>query len=240
MPRTILVGDVHGCSQELRDLLRWVGFRPGDRLVMVGDLVVRGPDPHGVVALCRKLGARCVRGNHEDRLLRWRASLSTAQPLPIGSLTRRTAEQLKASDWDYLDALPLRIFLEEHDLWVVHAGIDPRRSLLEQEPRTLMYVRSIDALGEPRETRAERSWAQHYHGKKHIVFGHNAQDEPELAPRATGLDTSCVYGGRLTAMVLRAGERVPDDPAERLATLVSVPAHRAYVARRAKPLEAGP
>ncbi len=82
MPRTVIVGDVHGCRAELEALLARVAFGTGDRLVMVGDLVVRGPDPAGTLDLLASLGARAVRGNHEDRLLRCRVSHDGA---PLGA-----------------------------------------------------------------------------------------------------------------------------------------------------------
>jgi hypothetical protein len=71
LARTIFIGDIHGCRDELDLLLGAVALGAGDRVVAVGDLVVRGPDPHGTLALLRSVGAQSVRGNHEDRLIRW-------------------------------------------------------------------------------------------------------------------------------------------------------------------------
>jgi len=227
MGRTIIVGDVHGCARELEDLLSYVGLSRRDRLVMVGDLVVRGPEPRKVVTMLRELGAQAVRGNHEDRLLRWRRSTRTPNEIHIGALTRRTAEDLKTRDWEYLEALPLWLDLPEHGVRVVHAGLVPGLSIEDQDPRTLMYVRTLDHDREPCETRGARSWAHHYEGPEHVVFGHNALPFPEIATHATGIDTGAVYGGRLTAMVLREGEHVPP-PDRRREVLVSVPSHRAY------------
>lgn len=227
MGRTIIVGDVHGCVRELEDLLAYVGLSPRDRLVMVGDLVVRGPEPRKVVTLLRSLDAEAVRGNHEDRLLRWRQSTSTSRELHIGALTRRTAEELKTRDWEYLESLPLWIDLPEHAVRVVHAGVVPGLAIEDQEPRTLMYVRTLSHDREPNEARGARSWAHHYEGPEHVVFGHNALPFPEIATHATGIDTGAVYGGRLTAMVLREGEKVPP-PDRRREVLVSVPSRRAY------------
>ena len=79
MGRTIVVGDVHGCSAELEDLLERIGFSSADRLVFVGDLVARGPDSRGVLALMRQLDATSVRGNHEGKLLAWRR-----RAIPLG------------------------------------------------------------------------------------------------------------------------------------------------------------
>jgi hypothetical protein len=203
-----------------------------DRLILVGDVVVRGPDPHGVVSLLRSLDASAVRGNHEDRLLRWRRAKRTDKPLKIGPVTQRTAQALKPKDWDYLESLPMWLDLREHGVRVVHAGLVPSVPMHEQDPRALLYMRSFGPGGRPTEERGIQSWAQGYAGAEHVVFGHNAQDEPEIAEHATGLDTGAVYGGRLTAMVLREGQRPPPALLRR-DVLVSVPARRMYVVRHA-------
>jgi hypothetical protein len=243
MGRTIVIGDIHGCRDELEDLLAYVGWTHDDRVVTVGDIVVRGPEPRGTLALLRKIDARAVRGNHEDRLLRWRrhrlqkrsSSPRFQAPPKIGPLTKRTADALKSKDWEFLEDLPLFIDLPEHVVRVVHAGLIPGLPIEEQDPRAVMNIRTLSRAApgwplEASEERGKRSWAHFYDGPEHVVFGHNAQPDPEIAVYATGIDTGAVYGGRLTAMVLRSGERVPP-PEERSSVLVSVPARRAYVDR---------
>jgi hypothetical protein len=222
MPRTVIVGDVHGCRAELDALLGRVGFAAGDRLVLVGDLVVRGPDPAGVLDLVAEIGARSVRGNHEDRLLRCRAG-----PAHASEAQRATIAALRADHWAFLEALPLWLDLPDHGLRVVHAGVVPGVSIERQAPRSLMYMRCLGPAGEPVEKRGSALWGARYDGPPHVVFGHNAQAEPQLHRAATGLDTGCVYGGRLTALVLPAG--APPPPAvDRREALVSVPAARPY------------
>lgn len=229
MARTVVVGDLHGCRDELEDLLSHVGFDVGDRLVSVGDLVVRGPDPAGTIDLLQSVSARVVRGNHEDRLLRYRQSRpGTVQ---LGSLQRETVRALRRRHWEFLASLPLYLDLPEHNLRVVHAGVDPSVPIERQIPRVLMYVRSIGPGGLPEERRGPTSWAEQYTGPTHLVFGHNALENPQVHVHATGIDTGCVYGGRLTAMVLRADEH-PPPPEDRASVLVSVPARRAYYPRR--------
>lgn len=224
MGRTILVGDVHACRDELDALLTKVAFGEGDQLVMVGDLVVRGPDPRGTLDLLREVGARSVRGNHEDRLLRHR---SAPKDNPVGDLTLATARALRRRDWVMLETLPLWIDLPEHGVRVVHAGLVPGVPITEQDPHALMYVRSLDRHGAPMEKRGRVFWGERYAGPEHVVFGHNARPDPQIHPFATGLDTGCVYGGHLTAMVLAEGERPP--PArDRASVLVSVKARRRY------------
>jgi hypothetical protein len=232
MARTIVVGDVHGCRAELEDLLGYIGLNRDDRLVFVGDLIVRGPDPRGTLDLLQKLHAESVRGNHEDRLLRWRR----AQKKPkLGPTTRATASRLREKDWEFIEDFPLWLDIPEHNLRVVHAGVVPGLPIEAQDPRSVMYLRTLTRAApgwplEASEDRGPKSWAHSYDGPEHIVFGHNATPEPEIAVYATGIDTGAVYGGRLTAMVLRAGEDVPP-PDERRAVLVSVPSRRAYYER---------
>jgi hypothetical protein len=226
--RTIIVGDLHGCREELEDLLSWVGFDAGDRLVTVGDVVVRGPEPHGTVAILRKLGAVGVRGNHEDRLLRFREEMKR-RGMP-GGATRRTADALRPRDWRFLASLPLWLDLPDHGVRVVHAGLVPGLPMSQQDPKALLSMRSLDRDGSPIEERGHRSWAHSWPGPEHVVFGHHAKEHPEIAEHATGIDTGCVYGGRLTAMVLRDHEH-PPPKAERASVLVSVPARRAWVTK---------
>lgn len=223
MPRTVIVGDVHGCRGELEDLLAHLSFGAGDRLVMVGDLVARGPDSVGTIELLISLGARAVRGNHEDRLLRHRRRPER----PLGISHREVAAALSDRHWAFLASLPLWIDLLEHGVRVVHAGVVPGLRIDRQKPRTLMYMRCLDASGKPSEARGDQVWAASYTGPPHVVFGHNALAEPQIHAHATGVDTGAVYGNRLTAMVLPEGVR-PPPPRERAAVLVSVPARRRY------------
>ncbi|HVY49562.1 MAG TPA: metallophosphoesterase family protein, partial [Minicystis sp.] len=233
MARTVIVGDLHACKNELLALLDWIGFGQDDRLVCVGDLIVRGPFPRGTLDLLAALGARAVRGNHEDKLLRHVADPSR----PIGEQHRAALARLRRRHVAFLKRLPLWLDLPEHGVRVVHAGLVPGVPIEEQDPNTLMYVRALGPGGEPLEHRAEPRgagarvervlWGSAYEGPPHVVFGHNAMPEPQLHAWATGIDTGCVYGGRLTAMVLRDGERPPPVEARR-DVLVSVPARRRY------------
>lgn len=237
MPRTVIVGDLHGCRAELETLLARVAFGAGDRLVAVGDLVARGPDPGGVIDLLVSVGGRAVRGNHEDRLLRHRARAgldgSKATPgdepgdRPLGSAHRAVVDALAPRHWAYLASLPLWIDLPDLGVRVVHAGVVPGVLIEKQKPRTLMYVRCLGPTGKPVEQRGAALWGARYEGPPHVLFGHNALPEPQIHRHATGIDTGCVYGNRLTAMVLPDGAGPPARE-DRQSALVSVPARRAY------------
>jgi len=225
--RTVIVGDVHGCSAELEELVGGFGDHPETRWVFVGDLVARGPDSLGVLRRVRELGAQAVLGNHELRLLEVRRARSRGEPGPrLGPGHQALFEALAPADWELLAAMPLWLELPEHELTVVHAGIDPRLELSEQRPEVLTRMRSWEA-GEPSERFREESWAARYAGPRHVVFGHNARLGLQLHTHATGLDSGCVYGGRLSALVLPAGGRVL--PAQsRQAQIVSVAARKQY------------
>jgi len=227
MPRSIFVGDVHSCADELADLLGKIGINEDDRLYFVGDLLSRGPDSLGVLRLFRQFRARSALGNHEQRLLAaHHAGLTGEAPPKLGRSHSEVAAQLSAEDWAVLESFPLWIDVPEHAVRVVHAGIVPGIPFEEQNPWLLTHIRSIAEDGTPSE-KWGTLWGSLYRGSPHIVFGHNARKVPQLHPDATGLDTACVYGGALTAMVLAEGA-VPPPPSERFDVLVSVPARRAY------------
>jgi hypothetical protein len=206
---TIIIGDVHGCADELSELLGRVGPGPSDQVVFVGDLVARGPDSRRVLRLMRELGARAVRGNHEERLLAARAARRKGEQGPrLGASHLSVFEALTDEDWAQLESLPLKIDLDEHSLRVVHAGVVPGLAWENQDPRMVTHLRSIGDDGTPSD-RHGRLWGTVYEGPPHIVFGHNARLDVQLHPYATGLDTGCVYGGKLTALVLAASAPVP-------------------------------
>ncbi len=233
-PRTIVVGDVHGCSAELRALLDRLAFVRGtDTLVFVGDLVARGPDSRGVLDIVRETGAIAVRGNHEDRLLQWQRATRAVERgefalVPdLGRLHGDVADSLRPEDWALLATMPVTHLLTQHRLLVVHAGLVPGVPFEQQDPATMMRIRSVGDHGEARDHGGATPWGLRYVGPPHVAFGHAASLDAQIHPWATGVDTGCVYGGYLTAMVLADGQE-PPPAADRQAVLVSVPARRRY------------
>jgi len=223
---TIVVGDVHGCVDELSDLLAACRYGAGDQLVLVGDLVAKGPDSRGVLALVRELGARSVLGNHDAHLLRARNALLRGGPQParpIRPATARLVRELDDRDWQVLDALPLWLSLPEHQALVVHAGLEPGKPLAAQDPELLLNIRTIRPDGSGSRGRDDGVlWGSSWPGPELVLFGHHASAGLQRHPFAIGLDTGCVYGNQLTACVL---------PERRI---VSVPARHVY-----QPIEDG-
>ncbi len=229
--RTIIFGDVHGCSRELRELLGLLGPTPEDQLFFVGDLIARGPDSRGVLAIVRDVGGKTVLGNHEARLLDVRRARLRDENEPLAARYEALFRELGDADWSMIDSMPLFIDLPEHDARIVHAGVVPGKPFREQDAWTLTNIRSIAPDGSASSEPGAESWGATYRGKPHVVFGHDARRRLQIYPWATGIDTGCVYGGSLTALVLPKGETVPF-PEKRRELLVSVRAHEAYYAGR--------
>jgi len=232
-----IVGDIHGCLDELIELTRALGYEverspegwrakhsAGRRLVFVGDLVDRGPDSPGVVCFVRDVLQAgmgfCVAGNHDAKL----SKALRGRDVKISHGLERSLEQLKdtTSDFkreiaDFLDGLISHYVLDDGRLVVAHAGLSE-----ELQGRTSGKVRSFAMYGE---TTGETddyglpvryNWAESYRGRAMVVYGHTPVPEAEWLNNTICLDTGCVFGGKLTAL------RYPEKE------LVSVPAAREY------------
>lgn len=245
--RTIVVGDVHGCLNELKALLDLVQYQPQeDRLIVAGDLVDRGPDSAGVVKYVRAHG-ECVLGNHEGKLLRrarhlLRASQDSRYKNPMRSDLDQeyTISRLSGDDLNWLSELPTYIKLPEHNTLIVHAGLVPGRAVEYQSTEVLTMVRYIDMTRHQmlglimpgfRQPPNSVYWAEVYDGTQNVIFGHNVvgRDRPQVWAGSDsrgschGIDTGCVFGGKLTAVVLSL-----DESGESTSEVVQVPAREAY------------
>ncbi len=201
MGRTIVVGDIHGCFDELTDLIALINLQKDDRVVAVGDLITKGPKNREVLDLFisdRRFSS--VVGNH-DRVIRQKLR---GEPMRLTKEQRKTLVELEADRERYaayLRSLPYTIDLGSH--LVVHAGVRPGVSLDQQMSSDLTEIRTMGA--DPTRRRGV-PWYSVYQGPQTILFGHWPAKSPRRAPHAIGLDTSCVYGGRLTAFIIDTKE----------------------------------
>ena len=146
----------------------------------------------------------------------------------IGDLLRSSRRSALTLPQPLLENLPLWLDVPEHDTRIVHAGVVPGVPITAQKRRDLLKMRALEHDGTATSSWHKRSWAADYHGPPHVVFGHNAITGLQLHDAATGLDSGCVYGGALSALVLPAEAPVPP-PGERTRYIASVPARRRYV-----------
>lgn len=211
--RTIVVGDIHGCYDELLALLEKAALTDDDRVVSVGDLIVKGEKNKEVLDLfIEDERFSAVLGNHDRALRRfWRGEEVSLKESQEKARVELAADEARYSA--YLQSLPLMIDLGSH--LVVHAGVRPGVALSGQTVEDLTELRT---LGEDRTNREGVPWYERYDGEQTVLFGHWPAPEPRLAPRAIGLDTGCVYGFQLTAYIIETGE------------FLSVEALRAYEA----------
>lgn len=206
--RVIAIGDVHGCADELEAMLNKLCLTRHDRVILLGDLVNRGPDSGRVIALAREHAHRSLLGNHELRLLNYRR---TGDPTHLKKADYATLKQLSAKDWDYLAAMPLTYAVPEHQAVLVHAGFLPGRAWKAQPARVVTRIQVIGPDGEPYKRSAypdSPHWSELWDGAPFVVYGHTPRPEPARQRWSLGIDTGCVLGGRLTACILATRELV--------------------------------
>ncbi|MDQ3716055.1 MAG: polynucleotide kinase-phosphatase [Actinomycetota bacterium] len=230
-----IIGDVHGCLEELSRLLTELGYEvngvdagahhpDGRRAFFVGDLVDRGPSSPAVLRLVMAMvatgDALCVPGNHEAKLLRAlrgrRVTVSHGLGETLAQLAGEPPEFSKQVA-DFIDGLVSHLVLDDGKLVVAHAGLRA-----DMHGRASGAVRAFalygDTSGETDEfgLPVRYPWAEEYRGEAIVVYGHTPVPEATWLNRTICIDTGCVFGGQLTA--LRYPER----------EVVSVPAARTY------------
>jgi bis(5'-nucleosyl)-tetraphosphatase (symmetrical) len=226
----VAVGDIHGCLEEFDELLKKIQYNKEQmRLVLLGDLMDRGPDPVGCVRRARELGVECIMGNHEEKHLRWhkheKKRLDTGKPNPMKRMAPAESEandSLSDQDWTWLKALPLKLYLGEiqrpyavENWWAIHGGCEPRYSLENQNEKQVIRCRYVDQNGIAKALNPDKSqpegtvyWTEAWRGPESIVYGHCVHDleKPRYDvcgdAQCVGIDTGCCFGGHLTAMIM--------------------------------------
>ena len=199
--RIIAVGDIHGCHLEFAELLESLELQAGDRLILLGDLVNRGPDSPAVLDLARKTGAISLLGNHELRLLRHRRDPGN---FDLRNGDAETFAQLRPSDWEYIEAMQLTHFENELNTVFVHGGFMPGEPWSRQPAEVVTRIQSVHD-GKPCK-RADAPdaplWADLWNGPPFVVYGHAPREGVHKLKWSLCLDTGCVLGGYLTAYIL--------------------------------------
>lgn len=232
-----IIGDVHGCFDELVALLEQLGYTvkssgtdirvyppPGRKAIFLGDLVDRGPNVVGVLRLVMQMVAAghalCLPGNHDVKLVRKLRGKDVRLTHGLAETVAQLDEEapeFRAQVEKFLDDLVSHYVLDDGKLVVAHAGMKA-----EMQGRGSGRVRDFALYGETMGETDEfglpirYNWAAEYRGQAMVVYGHTPVPEAEWLNRTINIDTGCVFGGRLTA--LRYPER----------DLVSVPAAQTY------------
>ena len=232
-----IIGDIHGCFDELQALLTSLGYEitatngalhgrhpEGRKAVFLGDLVDRGPKIPEVLKLAMSMtesgAALAVPGNHDSKLMRKLrgrdVQITHGLAESLHQLEREPPE-FKQHVADFIDNLVSHYVLDEGRLVVAHAGLKE-----ELQGRGSGKVRDFALYGETTGETDEfglpvrYNWAAEYRGKAMVVYGHTPVPEPEWLNGTICIDTGCVFGGKLTAL------RYPEKE------LISVPALQTY------------
>jgi protein phosphatase len=241
-----MIGDIHGCRDELLLLLERLGYRidrsddqatwmapAGRKAIFLGDLVNRGPESPGVLRLVMRMVdvgiALCVAGNHDILLLRRLQGREVDKPEALAeSLVQleREPPEFRRDIVRFIAGLPAYLILENGRLVVAHAGLPAEYQARDSEAGRRFAVNGrevIDEKGQP----GHYEWAEEYKGEAAVVYGHAPHERLEWLNNTLCIDTGCVYGGRLTAL------RYPE------METVSVAAARTYYrSRRSESLRA--
>lgn len=200
--RLIAIGDIHGCHLEFAELLARLELTRDDRLILLGDLVNRGPDTNKVLDLARTHRATALLGNHELRLLKFRR---TGEKKALKEGDYATCEKLRPEDWALLEAMPLTVEEPELNVVFVHGGFLPNEPWQKQPAEVVTRIQVIDREGRPAK-RADApgapSWADLWSGPPFVIYGHTPRPMVYKLKWSLGIDTACVFGGHLTAFIL--------------------------------------
>ena len=208
-----VIGDVHGCYDEMLELLALASSEVPNMLpVFVGDLVNKGPKSIEVLRKIRTMDAFVVMGNHDMAVIK---NYINYKDHPDETLRDKFKWIVDMTDEDlcYLQNLPHLIKIPSCNAIIVHAGIQIGVPLDEQSPRELTHVRNVvldkeSKLPVTKELVDEGvPWASLWTGPEHVYFGHDAVRRLQKYPLATGLDTGCVYGGKLTGCFINTGNK---------------------------------
>jgi diadenosine tetraphosphatase ApaH/serine/threonine PP2A family protein phosphatase len=234
-----VIGDIHGCLEELKELLHQLGYEwkggipihPNERVpVFVGDLTDRGPHSIATISFIYNLvikqkAGRYVPGNHCNKLYRYflgnpvkaQHGLETTVA-EYEALSKAEQNTIRKQFMELYESAPLYEVIPELNTVIAHAGI--KQDMIgrtDKKVETFVFYGDITGKTDERGLPERRDWAMYYTGEQWIVYGHTPVKEPRFINSTVNIDTGCVFGGALTAF------RLPEEE------IVSVPSKQPFV-----------
>lgn len=210
MNELIIYGDIHGCYDEFISLRNQINPQSNDIEICVGDIVTKGKNSIKTLDYIIENGIKSVLGNHEDKIIRYLNHQKLNQennPIKLDSDEQNIVNSLTQGHIDFLQKMPL--YLKFGDVTIVHAGLENSmnlESLSKRNRQKILRIRYLDeslvylTLG--KENDKSIFWADVYDGNQgFVVYGHQPFDEVKKSEYALGIDTGCVYGNKLSAVV---------------------------------------
>jgi len=209
--KLIIYGDIHGCYNNFTSLRKKINPKKNDIEVCVGDIITKGRDSIKVLKYLQEHDIKSVLGNHEDKLVRYleHEYNEKKNPIILDNDEKSIIENLDSEDIEYLKNMPL--FLRFKDITILHGGIQNHQNLnnlTKKEKSKLLRMRYLDSednfITYGKENEDSIFWADVYDGDQgFIVYGHQWFKEVKQSEFALGIDTGCVYGNRLSAVVFK-------------------------------------
>lgn len=211
MPNLIIYGDIHGCYKSLKSLRKEINPKKDDIEVCVGDVITKGKNSIKVLDYLIKKNIKSVLGNHEDKLLRYlkHATSKKKNPIILNDDEQEIVSKLTKEHIEYLQNMPY--FMKYKKITILHGGILNHfnlESLSKREMQLVLRLRYLDKnchfISYGKENDKSIFWADIYDGNQGlIVHGHRWSKEVIISPHAIGIDTGCVYGNKLSAVVFK-------------------------------------
>ena len=211
MSKFIIYGDIHGCYDEFITLRKKINPNKSDTEVCVGDVITKGKDSIKLLKYLQRNNIKSVLGNHEDKLLRYleHENSNKKNPITLDSDEKNIIENLDSKDIEYLKDMPL--FLKFNDITVLHGGLQNHYdlgNLTKKEKSKLLRIRYLDSNGDfvayGKENETSTFWADIYDGNQgFVVYGHQWFKQVKQNKFALGIDTGCVYGNKLSAIIFQ-------------------------------------
>lgn len=195
---TLIIGDIHGCFEEFMLLLKKAKYSPSKyQLILVGDLINKGPYSLKTLEFAYENEASCVIGNHELKFIQY-IEKGLKLPPKLDALRLEMGKDLQK--WiDYIKSWPA--FIEKEDFLVVHAGLVPGEHPSQSSIEKLVNIRHWKD-GSLCSQNTGRAWHEYYISKKLVIYGHWARQGILQTSNSLCLDSGCVYGRQLTGVFL--------------------------------------
>lgn len=228
--RIAAIGDIHGCIEELTELLDRLAWLSLDQIWSLGDVCDRGPDTGACYALLRERGIPTILGNHDESILKHWDRVQKGGTTPQNRDKQLSLLQMTKEDAEFIRQMPKIHVEDKAKLVLVHGGVWPGVPMYSQphnviraqlihpasftdvrwwgEDATLHKSKKTEAI-----SRAEgfSRWYQLYDWEYDVAYGHSTWNQPHVhrnpgCGRTVGVDTGVPFGGSLTAGIFGDGE----------------------------------
>ena len=204
--KVFIIGDVHGCFDELLLLIKKSGYQKNKhRLIVLGDLINKGPHSFEVLKWVKSNRfVEPIIGNHELKFIKAIENQKDLHPFFKELKTRMNEQLFNYISW--MKSWP--VYIEEENFLAVHGGIIPGEHPSSSKAELLVNIRYWDGTGKNMQDPSCPAWHDLYNGSKLVIYAHWAQQGLHIKNNSIGLDTGCVYGGKLTGIWLPEKELV--------------------------------